>query len=424
MAGKTRKRIVVGLVGAWALALGVMFVYPHVKTVGSRIPGPVGAFLAGRLPGGAAPAAPGAGGPEDIAGLVSQVLGGEAEPARVLPVRGFRVVRQDFRDLLPTLGTVKGDKEIDLKFSINGTLETFNFREGELIQAGEVIARLDQRDALLKIAYTQLKMQDAQTGELAAQKKREIHQQLYDIGAIIKPRLEETELELQSARLQVETLRAELEVAHAELDKTLLSAPQDGVLGIRDAEVGEFVTPNDRVGTLLAMDDVYAEIGVIEQDIQKLRLGQRAQMTVDAYPEQTFGGDVDSISPVVEGSSRTLTARIKVPNTDAERRLLPGMFARVEIGLAEFSGALLVPSISIHDVNDDGVFDTVFVVDEEHETVSARPVEVEYQTSDYTVLRAGVAEGELVVVEVVTEEPTELADGNKVRVVDIQEGII
>ena len=341
-----------------------------------------------------------------------------SQKERKVPVRAFKVARQDFRDILPILGTVRGTTEIDLKFGLSGTLRELYFKEGEVVKKGEIIAKLDQKDGLLKVSFNEARLKAAEATLEASQRKVEIHEDLFRIGAILESRLSEVRLERDSARYQAESAQAELDSARSELDKTLLYAPQDGVIGKRDAEVGEFVTPNDRVATLMDIHEVQVEVGIIERDINKIALGQGASITVDAYPQKQFSGVIDNIFPVVEGESRTLTAKIRIANDSQAEPLLPGMFARVQVNLAEFEKALLVPSVSVSDTDHDGVFDSVYLIDDE-DVVHLKQVKVQYdKATDYWVIAEGVQEGELVVVE----PPENLQDGTKVQVVEVQEG--
>lgn len=328
-----------------------------------------------------------------------------------LPVRCYKVALTDFKDELPVMGTVKGSLEITLKFEVNGIIDAINFREGDLIYKGDLIATMDKKDAQLKVDYSKSKLESAKVQSLAAQKKLEIHKNLYDIGGIIKAKLEEVELEVRSAELQVKSAEVELKSAESELEKTNLYAPRDGVMGSRDAEAGEFVTPNDKVAVLYDMMKVFVELGIVEKDIEKIAIDQDVIVTVDAYQGMNFTGRVDNIFPVIEGKSRTLTLRVKIDNEDA--MLLPGMFARALITVAEFENATVVPSMSLNKSDEGGY--TLFTVDEN--TVRSRPVEVAYVTTDYSVIASGLYEGELVVVDT----PQELKDGMSVDVIEVQE---
>lgn len=331
--------------------------------------------------------------------------------SEAIPVRCFRVSRIDFKDELPVMGTVKGELEIDLKFEINGVIESINFREGDLIYKGDLIASLDKKDAQLKVDYSKSKLETAKIQALAAEKKLEIHKRLYDIGGIIKAKLEEVELESELARSQAESTEVELKSSESELKKTNLYAPREGVLGSRDAEMGEFVTPNNKIATLYDTMRVFVELGIVERDIDKIALGQKVKVKVDSYPGTDFFGTVDNVFPLIEGKSRTLTIRVGIENPNA--LLLPGMFARAMITVVEFKDALVVPSISLNKVKEDY---KIFIVDKDN-TVSSRPVQVSYVTTDFTVLSSGVYEDEIIVVDT----PQELKDGMSVKIIEVQE---
>jgi len=326
----------------------------------------------------------------------------EAIPEEEILIKAYRVAKRSFEDTLPTLGTVKGFREIDLKFEISGIIDSLNFREGEEIREGDIIATLNQKDALLKLKYNELEVNK--------------YKQLYEIGSITKLRLEQAQLEYESAE--------------NDLEKTYLYAPRDGMLGTRDAEVGEYVSPNDKIGTLIDSLDVFIEVGIIEKDIGKARVGDEAKIFVDTYPDKEFMGIVDNVSPVIEGKSRTQTIKIRVKND--EKFLLPGMFTRALIASYSTDDAIIVPSLAINKTEEGYIVFVVHEAEEEEETeteedfededvergtVEARPIEIEYRSSDYTVLRRGLEEDELVVVE--TQE--KLKDQAPIIIAEIQE---
>jgi RND family efflux transporter MFP subunit len=350
-----------------------------------------------------------------------------AQETPSISVRTFKAKRIDFSDLLPAMGTVKGKTEIELKFEINGVIQAIKFREGEKVKKDELIASLDPRDAQLKLIYAQNKLASAQAAYESSLKKLEIHQKLYQAGAIIKSKLEEIELESESAKYQLETVKTEVELAKNELKKTTLYSPMDGVMGPREAEEGEFITPQDKIASLLEINEVFVEIGIVERDINKIRLGQKAEVYVDAYPDKVFSGIISNIFPVVEGRSRTLTAKITVPNPD--ELLLPGMFCRAEIEIANLKDALIIPSTALIKAGEKMILVPVIPaqsiqIDEDEiksGTVHLRNVSVGYITSDYAQIIEGLDEDDLAVLEV---QGGELKDKAKVRIVEIEESIL
>jgi len=321
-----------------------------------------------------------------------------------VPVKVYKVRRTSFKDTLPVMGNIKGFKEVDLKFETNGILESFNFEEGERIQEGDIIANLNQRDALLKLKYSEL--------EMGKTKK------LFDIGALDKIKLEQSRLEYESAK--------------SDFEKTNIYAVSDGVLGSRDMDVGSYVTPNDKVGTFVDINDVYAEFNVIERDSPKLKLGQKAEVFVDAYPNKAYKGTVDSISPIVEGRTRTQNIKIELKNPNME--LKPGMFVRALISTYENDNALIIPTSAFKKKDNEYFVYVVHKIEKPKEAeeredgtepaletgvVEIRKVEIAYLTQDVAEIAKGLKEGELIIVEAFQE----FKDKEKVEITEVQETI-
>lgn len=345
------------------------------------------------------------------------------------PVKALKIRKMDFKDTLPCIGNVKGFKEIDLKFQTSGILESFNFEEGEKIQEGDIIASLVQKEALLKLKYAEI--------ELNKNKK------LFEIGAISQMKHEQTKVEYESAK--------------NELDKTNIYAMSNGLLGARLIDVGSYVTPNDKAGTFVNIDKVYTEFNIIEKDAPKLALGQRVEVFVDAYPNKSFAGAIDRISPIIEGRSRTQSIKVELDNKDGA--LKPGMFARALVATYEKKEALVIP-VSGLKKKEAEYFAYVIHKEEpkkedaegeakekprkilgfaipskkpkdepkaetkekpaEFGTVEARTVKLGYMTQDMAEISEGLKEDELIIVEI----QEEFKDKTRVEIAELQEGIL
>ena len=352
-------------------------------------------------------------------------------------VKAYKVKRMDFKDTLPALGNIKGFKEVDLKFQVPGIVESINFEEGEKIQEGDIIASLNQRDALLKLKYAEI--------ELSKNKK------LFELGAISSLKMEQSKLEYESAK--------------SDLDKTNIYAVSNGVMGPKSMEVGSYFTPNevtDKIGIFVNSEKVYAEFNIIEKDIPKVALGQKAEVFADAYPGKTFSGAIDRISPVIEGRSRTETVKVELDNK--EGLLKPGMFVRSLISTYEKKDALVVPSSALKKKENDyfayvihkeepksaseqlmgkekkkekakglfGIFkgkqkeepkpETKALKEKpaEYGTIEVRKVGIGYMSEDLVEINKGLTEDELVV----TEVQEEFKDKARVEISEVQEGIL
>jgi len=319
--------------------------------------------------------------------------------SEAIPIKAYETKRTAFKDTLPAMGNIKGIKEVDLKFESSGILESFNFEEGEKIQEGDIIANLNQRDALLKLKYAELEV--------------EKNKKLYDAGGIGKIKLDQAKLEYESAK--------------SDFEKTNIYAVSDGILGGRDMDVGSYVTPNDKIGSFVDISDVYAEFNVIEKDAPKIRLGQDTEVFIDAYPTKAYKGTVDSISPIIEGRTRTQTIKIELENPDF--KLKPGMFTRALISTYESEDALAIPT-SAFKKKDADYF--VYVIHKEEKPpegekeavleagyVEVRKVDIGYLTQDIAEIAKGLGEGELVIVEAFQD----FNDKDKVEISEVQEAL-
>jgi membrane fusion protein (multidrug efflux system) len=320
-----------------------------------------------------------------------------------LPVKVYKVARVNFRDTLPALGSIRGFREYDLKFLVGGTVEYINFREGEKITQGDIIASLDQKEALLKLEYTKIEYEKSK--------------KLLELGSILESKFKQSQIEYQSSK--------------TELDKTNLVAFSDGYIGSLSVEKGANVTPQDKIATFVDYKDVFVEFGIIEKEISKLKEGQNIELTLDAFPDEIFKGQVDSLSPIVEGRTRTMKIRAKISNPD--EKIKPGMFGRVSVLIYEKDDALVIPSASLKKKEDqyyvfvvhpDEMSDAPAVEGESnvqtaYGTLEIRNIEVQYATPDSIEIKEGLDEEELVAVDI----EQDVQDKAKVEITETQEGI-
>ncbi len=263
----------------------------------------------------------------------------------VIPIKGFRVGRFNFEDSLNALGTIKGAMEFKLSFEVPGTISSINYREGERYEEGALLVSLKQDDILLRLKRAQAEFNKANSQASIQEQKVKENEKLFAMGAIPKSTLDNVKLEWESSKYEAEANRLEVKANEAMLEKSNLYAPSAGMIGDLNVEEGETITQNTLLGTHIMTEYVYAEFGVVERDVNKIALGQKARVFVDAYPDKTFEGVIENVAPVVAGTSRTATVKVRVENPD--RLLLPGMFARIRILLYSKKNTLVVPTDSV-----------------------------------------------------------------------------
>ena len=391
-------------------------------------------------------------------------------------VKGFKVGRFNYEDSMNVLGTIKGSMELKLSFEIPGVISSINYKEGERYEEGALLISMKQDDILLRLKRAQAAFNKAESQAKVTENEVAENEKLLKMGAIPPSTVEKKKLEMDAAKYEAEAQRLEMKANEAMLEKSNLYAPSSGMLGDLNVEEGENVSQSTLIGTHINIEYVYAEFGIVERDVQKITLGQKAKVFVDAYPDKTFEGVVENIAPQITGTSRTSTAKVRVENP--ERLLMPGMFARVRIMLYSKKDALVVPTDAIQGGEGEKFIYVIKLPEQpgaktvepkvagamggglgaiaalsagaqnqakvekklgkaataaaakeakaaadkeqkriEEGTVEKRPVTVGYTRPDYSQIDAGIAEGELVVMTGFER----LEDGKKIRLLETQE---
>jgi len=364
-------------------------------------------------------------------------------PASVpLPVKVATVRVADLEKRIKSPGEVFTEKKVVLKAEVKGVLKKLNIQEGLKVQAGQVLAELDdtpyrlqlEQDeasrlkALSELLLDHLFQQPELTNnasDLENLKKAEesflqaeaAHKQ----GRISQAELDKVrrdyELALISSGLKRDEIiaaskgltQAEINVKRArmELAKTKITAPFSGVITQVKVSPGENIEAGREICTLVDLSQLKIEAKVLETLIGKIKVGREADVRFSAYPGKVFQGRVAAISPLVSPTERTCSVFIHLDNPSGE--IKPGMHAEVEIVSEVFPGRLLVPQAA---VLVRGGRPLVFVV--ENGLAKWRYIQTGEENEQYVEVLEGVSEGE----QVIIEGHLTLAHDSAVRVVD------
>ena len=254
-----------------------------------------------------------------------------AQSGNPVSVEVVRLVRTTLTDEVAAVGTVRSNESVVLRPEVAGRIETINFREGQAVRKGQVLVALDASVNLAEVAQTRAQLDLAKrnldrTEELA---RRNFVSASARDEAASKSRIAEAALQLASARLS----------------KMRIAAPFEGVAGIRNVSVGDFVKDGADLINIEDIRSVKIDFRLPERYQPQLRVGQRLEMTTDALPGRRFEASVDAIDPLLDANGRSVSIRARAANTDGALR--PGMFARVRLIFTERSGAVLVPEEAI-----------------------------------------------------------------------------
>ena len=254
--------------------------------------------------------------------------GGGRPPPVVLvgPVEIGAVRRQ-----LSAVGSLRSNESVVIQPEIAGRVAGIFFDEGMAVEKGAPLIALD--DAIFRAELQQAK------ARLAL--KRANHERAKDLfkrGAASARNLDEALAEMRVAE-------ADVALAQARLDKGTISAPFDGILGLRNVSLGDYVNPGHRIVNIEDIDPIKVDFRVPENFAGLVGLDQKIAIDVDALPGRQFEGRVYAIDPLIDPNGRAVTLRATVANE--ARELRPGMFARVKLTVAQHDNALLVPETAI-----------------------------------------------------------------------------
>jgi membrane fusion protein (multidrug efflux system) len=253
----------------------------------------------------------------------------KAPPA--MPVRAAIAKVAPAIDEASAVGTLRADEAVTLRPEIAGRIAEIRFKEGQRVERGAVLVRLDQAEFAAVLASSR-----AQAG-LEAQ-RLERAEDMRNKGFIAQQALDE-----QRAN-HVRAL-AKVREDQARLAKTEIRAPFSGVAGLRQVSEGAYVAAGTDIARLENIDQLKLDFRVPEIFVGRLRAGQAVRVQLDAYGEQTFPGKVYATEPAVDEATRTVLVRARVANP--QLKLRPGMFARVWAQLAVRENAVWVPEQAI-----------------------------------------------------------------------------
>lgn len=276
------------------------------------------------------------------------------------------------------LGNASANEAIEIRPEITARLTSIHFEEGQMVEEGAVLARLENVEPLAELAAARATLVDS---ESQYRRSRE----LYKTQAV-------AESQLQQLEAQREADRAAVAAAEARVDDTVIKAPFAGRLGLRRVSVGSLVSPATVITTLDDISAIKLDFDIPELFLSRIEQGLAVRARSAAWPEFEFIGTVSSIDSRVDPVSRTVTIRSLIPNE--QRRLRAGMFLTVTL-LKENVEALMVPEQAL--VPERSV-QSVLVVGEDN-IVEQRPVQTGRRRPGEVEILEGLAAGERVIVE-------------------------
>jgi len=317
----------------------------------------------------------------------------ETEDALAIPVEAATVSISDMAAFYTGTATLEADKQAVVVSQITGVVLKVNAEEADFVEAGQVLAVVETDRYALEVDRTNASLKRLQTDY---QRKKEL----------FSKQLVSTE-DYERTSAEYEAQKAAYELAKLNLEYTSIKAPITGFISERMVRAGNLVQLHQPVYHITSYDPLLAVLHVPERELRVLSNGLQVSMSVDAWPEESFTGEVIRISPVIDTSTGTfrVTAQIK----DHGQMLKPGLFGRVEILYDLHENVPVIPRDAV--ITEDEL-SHVFVINEDGD-VSRRAIHLGYEANG----RVEVTEGLSIDETVVTAGKGSLSDGARVEVV-------
>ena len=294
-----------------------------------------------------------------------------------MPVDVDSARRTSVVDAVRATGRIEAVSAVDLRSDESGRIVELLFREGQAVEAGTPLLRID--DTLLR----------AQAERAAAD--RDLARQQLERARRLRAENAAAPADVERAEAAFRSAEAALAVLQVQIERSVVRAPFSGVVGQRFVSAGDYATPATRLLTLQTMDPQRAVIEVPERYAGDLRTGQPVEFTVAAHPGRVFRAQVEFIDPVVQPSSRTIVVKARAANPG--HLLKSGMFIEARLATATRQGAVVVPEDAVQPLRTANV--VWAVVDGK---ASRRIVTLGVRATGTVEILSGVEAGELVVV--------------------------
>jgi membrane fusion protein, multidrug efflux system len=274
-----------------------------------------------------------------IAGLgavkFKQIQGAAAQAAAMQPppeaVTTIVAAAEPWPDTLPVIGTTAAVQGVTVAADLPGLVARIGFDSGRAVRAGDVLVELDTRQEQAQLAAAEAQRE-------LARLNFERMQALVVDGAISKADFDQAAAEQKSTEARVGEIKASIA-------RKTIRAPFSGILGIRQVNLGQYLSGGDPVVPLQALHPIYVNFGVPQQETARVRVGGSVRIVADELSGASFTGRVTAVDSVINQATRNVQVQATVPNSDG--KLKPGMFVQTSIATGSTRSLVSLPASAI-----------------------------------------------------------------------------
>ncbi len=307
-----------------------------------------------------------------------------------IPVEAAKVKQEALIRSIVAVGSLLANEDVVLRPEFEAKVVKIHFSEGQKVNKGDLLVTLDDSiyKAELKQANARLKLSEANTKRINALRKKGLS----------------NEQEEDQAVSELGVNKASRVLARTRLEKMAIHAPFEGTVGLRSISEGDYLSRGQDIVSLIDSDPIKLEFRIPEIYLSEVAIGQTVDVRVDAFRGESFNGEVYAIAPEVDIGGRSFVVRAQIQNDDS--RLVPGLFAQVELELERKENALLIPEAALMPAGDKQY---VYRIDD------GKAVRTEVSLGMRQGDRVEVIAGLEADVQVVTAGQMKIMDGSKVQ---------
>lgn len=249
----------------------------------------------------------------------------------VVTVSAAEAVVKGWQPQISSVGSLRAVHGVDVTTEVAGLVQSVNFKSGDSVKAGQVLVQLNADTDIAEL-QTLIASRDLARSIYERSKKQ------FLVKAVSQASLDADEADLK-------VKEAEVAQQQAEVDKKTIRAPFAGRLGIGPVDPGQYLNPGDEIVTLQALDSLYVDFSLPQQELSRVTIGQVVVVSLDVAPDQEFAGRISAINSKVAPETRNV--RIEAAIANPQHKLLPGMYATLKIQAGAVNRYLTIPRTAI-----------------------------------------------------------------------------
>ena len=273
---------------------------------------------------------------------------GGAQPPVTLEFTSADLVRVEAQPLsrwLPVSGALQPVRQATVKAKVSGDVRQITVREGETVQSGQLLARIDTADLEAKLVERMGALESAKAQLALAEKTRATNNALLKQNFISQNAFDNSESTLSVALGSVKSAEAQVQLARNALRDAIALSPLTGIVAKRHVQPGEKVAFDSPLVTVVDLKDMELQAMVPAVDVPELAMGKAVELSIDGFGERRFTGRIERMNPSTEPGTRAILVYVGIPNPDAALR--GGMFATGRIALAASAPVATLPATAV-----------------------------------------------------------------------------